>query len=338
MNGARPRSWEQVANLYVRAMRAGAVPHSPGAIRWNIAGRCQAPQTVILTGRPSEGVRDTRRSRVSRYVSLIPGLTKTTVTVELETRCRRCVWCLRRRAKRWRAAALTEIDQASGRSWFGTLTFSPDWRFRVVAKASRSAAAKGEDLERLEPEARFKYVANASGELVTKWLKRVRKESGAKLRYLLVVEAHKSGDPHFHVLIHESEIGQPVRELTLRTQWSHGFSKFNLVRDRAAAGYATKYLSKSLMARVRASVRYGKPRPIGIVAKQRVDPDHQKQLYAVAALLGGTGLGGSISGGEALPSRSCGGSGAGLSTVAPPTYASAAGKRQCAEAAQTGER
>lgn len=281
-------TWERVAAIFSRALHAGAHRRSVGYVEWDIAGRCEYPQTVILSAAPSEGLRDSRRSRRSRHVHLVPGLTKVTLTVELATRCRRCGWCLRRRASKWRFAALAELEQASGRSWFGTLTFSPDWRFRIRAKASRAAAAKGEDLERIEPTDRFRYLANAGGELVTKWLKRVRKESGAALRYLLVVEAHKDGTPHFHVMVHEQNASEPVRELTLRRQWSHGFSKFNLVKDRIAAAYVTKYLSKSLMARVRASVRYGKPRPLAIVAKPRVDPDPQKQLYVAKATLFGT--------------------------------------------------
>lgn len=295
MSGPR-RTWESVAVVFSRAIHAGAERRSAGHVRWNIAGKCSDPKTVILTASPSEGIRDTRRNRRSRFVTLVPGLTRVTLTVELETRCRRCAWCLRRRASKWRFAARTELQQASGRSWFGTLTFRPEDRYRVLCRASRAAAARGEVLEKLEPLARFAYLANASGELVTKWLKRVRKESGAPLRYLLVVEAHKDGHPHYHVLIHETSLSQPVRKEVLQRQWSHGFSKFNLVKDPATAGYVTKYLSKSLMARVRASVRYGKSRPIAIVAKLRVDPDPKKQLYVALSGVLRSDHGGSVSG------------------------------------------
>lgn len=328
-------TWERVASIFTRALQAGATRKALGVVHWDIAGKCTAPQTVILTAAPSEGLHDRRTKRRSRYVALVPGLTRVTLTVELATRCRRCGWCLRRRASKWRLSALTEIDQAYGRSWFGTLTFSPDWQFRVRATASRAAASKGEDLERIEPQARFRYLANAGGALCTKWLKRVRKESKATLRYMLVVEAHKSGDPHWHVLIHEVKPGEPVRELTLRTQWSHGFSKFNLVKDSRAAAYVTKYLSKSLMARVRASVRYGKTRPLVIVATQRVDPDPKKPLYVVRQGLG-TDLAGSVSS-RSLQARGEGRTtGAGLSKAPRPVKAPR--ERQRSQAADPRQR
>lgn len=91
---------------------------------------------------------------------------------------------------------------------------------------------------------------------LTKYLKRVRKESGVKLRYLLVAEAHKSGAPHYHLLIHEAGLA-PVRHAVLSRQWKLGFSKYNLVKDNRAAFYVTKYLAKSALARVRASQGYG---------------------------------------------------------------------------------
>lgn len=155
----------------------------------------------------------------------------------------------------WRFRARSETRLAV-RTWFGTLTFSPDERYRLLAKASQSARRKGLDFDALDRKRRFEFYANASGALVTKWLKRVRKQSGVSLRYLLVAEEHKSGDPHYHVLIHES--GQPVRKVVLKSQWSHGFSKWKLVEDLATADYVCKYISKSLYARVRASMRYGK--------------------------------------------------------------------------------
>jgi len=284
MSGPR-YTWERVATIFARALQAGAKRPSLGRVEWDISGRCQAPKTLVLSAAPSEGLRDTRRSRRGRYVHLVPGLTRCTLTVELTTRCRRCVWCLRRRANKWRLSARSELDQAAGRSWFGTLTFRPEDRYRVLCTADRAASRRGLAWAAMEPADRFRYLANAAGALVTKWLKRVRKETGVPFRYLLVVEAHKSGDPHFHVLLHEQRAEEPLRKEVLQRQWSHGFSKWNLVKDRATAGYVTKYLSKDMMARVRASVRYGKTRPIAIVEK-RVDPDPLMPLSLVAPLDG----------------------------------------------------
>ena len=92
---------------------------------------------------------------------------------------------------------------------------------------------------------------------ITKWIKRLRKNTGSPLRYLIVVEKHKSGDPHFHLLIHEVDEDQPVLHRHLNQLWTYGFDHFKLVEGDKAANYVCKYLSKSLLARVRASKRYG---------------------------------------------------------------------------------
>lgn len=92
---------------------------------------------------------------------------------------------------------------------------------------------------------------------ITKYLKRVRKKSGAPLRYILVAEAHKSGLPHYHMLIHECDPSRQVRHKDLTAAWSWGFTRFKLVETSNTAWYVCKYLSKAQLARVRASVRYG---------------------------------------------------------------------------------
>lgn len=208
------------------------------------------------------------------FISIVPGLTRHRLTVEITSPCRRCATCLRKKAALWRFRARDETRNAP-RTWFGTLTFSPEWRYRLVAAARRSSARIGEDYDALEPLARFRRYANASGSLVTKWLKRVRKQSGVRLRYLLVVEEHKDGAPHYHVLIHEVEPDGFVRKSVLRDNWSHGFSKWKLVEDLRSADYVCKYISKSLMARVRASMRYGKNiRPCDIVHRRGIPDPH----------------------------------------------------------------
>jgi hypothetical protein len=80
------------------------------------------------------------------------------------------------------------------------------------------------------------------------------------LRYLLVAEAHKSGLPHYHMLISEFEESRPVRARHLKTNWRLGFSDVKLVAQddgTRPAAYVAKYLAKSAIARVRASVGYG---------------------------------------------------------------------------------
>lgn len=80
------------------------------------------------------------------------------------------------------------------------------------------------------------------------------KKSGGRLRFLLVYEAHKDGFPHLHALIHEQ--GEVVTKRELQKQWPYGFTTVK-VCDVATSHYVTKYLTKSVRARVRASQRYG---------------------------------------------------------------------------------
>lgn len=115
----------------------------------------------------------------------------------------------------------------------------------------------------------FKAIAHQLHIEATKWLKRVRAMAGVPLRYLMVTEAHKSGDPHLHILLHEP--GQPVTKRILETQWKLGFSHWRLVdRDKQAAVYACKYLSKSALTRVRASQRYGQSEALSILSRRLI--------------------------------------------------------------------
>ena len=102
---------------------------------------------------------------------------------------------------------------------------------------------------------RYKHLQVICSRDVTLFLKRVRKNSGAAFRYLVVGEAHKSGVPHYHVLVHEASRVQIPHRL-LKDAWQAGFSDFKLA-DAKAAGYVAKYISKDVAARVRASAHYG---------------------------------------------------------------------------------
>lgn len=151
---------------------------------------------------------------------------------------------------------MTESNIAE-RSWFGTLTLTPERQQYALDVARRAEARQGCDFDALSVEEQFRKRHAVVSAEITRWLKRVRKNSGAPLRYFLVVEAHKSGAPHYHVIVHESDPARPVRHAVLKKAWTWGFSRFNLLHDKRAAAYATKYLAKSSLARVRASERYG---------------------------------------------------------------------------------
>jgi len=97
----------------------------------------------------------------------------------------------------------------------------------------------------------------------TDYMKRVRKQSGAPLRYLLAVEEHKDGFPHLHALVHEW--GTEVGKRALQGTWLYGHSHVKLA-DLAAAKYVCKYVTKSPVARLRASLHYGRP---DVIASQK---------------------------------------------------------------------
>lgn len=166
-------------------------------------------------------------------------------------RCRKCPECLKHRARLWTARAIDETKQST-RTWFGTLTLSPDRqvqaRYAALQKMQRRVSDVTED-------GVFENAVDFIGQEITRFLKRVRKV--APFRYLLVTERHQSGLPHFHLLIHE--YAGRISKRDLDSRWRFGFSQFRLVEvgNEAACGYVCKYLSKSIQTRVRASAKYG---------------------------------------------------------------------------------
>lgn len=178
------------------------------------------------------------RHRASEHMPGLPSL-----EVSSHRPCRRCEKCLRFRQMRWRERARFEIASAK-RTWFVTLTFSP------VHLAGVLAAAAGGSVKQVEASA-YKHVQ--------KFFKRLRKNHPlAKFRYLAVYErGSDTGRSHYHVLIHE--VGQrPVLKAHLESEWA-SFVNARLVSVEAggAAGYVTKYLTKSLDIPPRASNGYG---------------------------------------------------------------------------------
>lgn len=167
-------------------------------------------------------------------------------------RCRKCPPCLQHRRAVWSARAHHEITMHQ-RTWMVTLTCSPLEHFRLLNQARHAATVAGYCPEKWSPAEEFNARWGQLGSEVTKWLKRVRAK-GCAFVYLTVVEAHKSGLPHVHLLIHERSA---VTHRALTEAWHLGFSHAKLVEGPKAALYVTKYLMKSAMARVRASQRYG---------------------------------------------------------------------------------
>ncbi len=222
-------------------------------IRKDVAGNCQSPLYREYYGAEQilsslDGRRTTKRGVV--------------MTVELDIRCRKCEPCLRSRAAHWRFKCQNELSTAP-RSWFVTLTFRPESQYRAKCAANLRLLARSTTWEETTEDEKFRLVAEELGKEVTRYLKRLRK-ADARIRYCLVVEAHKTGLPHFHMLLHEVSEDHPVRHKLLADKWTSGFMNAKLTSsDSRVAFYVTKYLTKSARARIRASADYGVITPLG---------------------------------------------------------------------------
>lgn len=214
------------------------------------SGKCQSPVHIETLARPRapDGCRD---------VVIGPGKAHS-VLIETEARCRRCKKCLQARGALWTSRALREW-KGSVRTWLCTLTLSPEQQYKFLETARSRLGEQGIDYDALDFGDQFRTRVGCIGPELQKFLKRLRKHLGEAdaLRFLLVAEHHKSGDPHFHALIHEQSPTAPLRKAVLEEQWRLGFGHYRLTKDAAQAVYVCKYLTKSLAARVRASVAYG---------------------------------------------------------------------------------
>lgn len=242
---------EHIQGLFVRAMAddTGFTRHGSRMGTWDISRGCESPVPVTLYSR------QTGKAKALRTGKIPPG-----IELVLVTPCRRCRTCLKRHARLWRERAVHEIEN-SDRTWFGTLTLSPEEHTRVDHLC---ATAIGRNFWNLPPGKKFAARKKVIGREITLYLKRVRKESGVPFRYLCVFETHDGEDtsdfmrgrPHVHFLLHE--FAGPVRKRTLDAQWKLGFTNWRLATTTwQAAWYVAKYISKAVDARVRASLRYG---------------------------------------------------------------------------------
>lgn len=249
---ARFLAIETARQLMMTALAAGAIRTGPHSFEWDVSGNCEAPQRVEIAGRPpGRG----RRNEV------VLGRLNWPVYGVMHNRCRRCPACMRQRAHKWALRAASEIGSAS-RTWFCTLTFAPEVAYRYLSQVRKRMATQGIDYDTLSQDDQFRLLAGHSGGEVTRYLKRVRKNTGAPMRYLLVAEPHRSGSPHFHLLVHEQAAAIPIRWAKLAGAWRVGFCQAKLLDpmgSKHTARYVSKYLAKSLSARVRASKGYGFP-------------------------------------------------------------------------------
>jgi len=242
-----PKGWISSEDWYflaAKAMQKGGRIIRPGVVEWNAAGRCENPVPVQLKGLVTD---------LYGRVEARENGTRTRF-LDMEVPCRRCGNCLYRKSLHWMHRSMVECE-VSPRTWLVTLTFNATIRAHIRMRAYQ--AVGGEAWEQLSKEQRSTKLADQANKYVTLWIKRVRKDTGPGVRYISVIELHKDGTPHGHLLVHEAREGQ-VLHRHLTDQWSYGFSNAKLVEDGPiAARYVAKYLAKSPISRVRASVGYG---------------------------------------------------------------------------------
>ena len=238
--------YQEVATLIKVAMSAGGRQVSRTTFEWDVSNGCSSPVIMEFTGRPAADDGE-------KYVIVKPGSSHT-LKLEMWVACRRCEYCLRRRRRLWTLRAASEISQAQ-RTWFVTLTLRPGQRY-VYETIARKRDIGYDTLQQDEQDrARFAVIV----EEIQRFLKRIRKNSKAKLRYMFVQELHKSGEPHYHMLIHE--VSGTLTKNVLQSAWTWGFSQAKL-SDPKTAIYVCKYLTKGHGARVRASIGYGRGRSV----------------------------------------------------------------------------
>lgn len=244
----------------IDALGRGATVETPARVEWDVAGNCRNPVAFERVGRgdrPRGILYDSYAAGAPRLVeSKYAG--KGFLVMAITARCRKCEACLRVRAREWAAKARAEIAMAP-RTWFGTLTLTPGWHAYFQSKARVYLGRQGVDYDILQPSDQHAELHRQIGPEITLMLKRLRGRRKDAFRYMLVVEAHKSGLPHYHMFIHERSPADPLRHAVLTAAWEKGFTKWKLVDDEdgRAAWYACKYLSKSAACRVRASQHYG---------------------------------------------------------------------------------
>ena len=269
-----------IHGVALKALAHGATRVSPESTRlvWDLRRTplpCEAPPRVP----------DLYSTEDPILVSL--GVPQRKWWVELIVRCRKCPNCLRVRSWEWAARAKRECAMWPN-TLFGTLTVKPEELARASAIASRRLVEEGIPLLHQTADQLFSEKVAVIGEWITLYIKRVRKALKTPARFLLVAEHHKSGEPHFHMLWHE--VVRPTADQwdtyrVLVDQWQgniinelptgHGWAVWSGIdrTDPREARYVCKYLSKSLLGRVRPSQLYGQiEHPSSDPAKPHLPP------------------------------------------------------------------
>jgi len=221
--------WLKFSYLVQKALSSGAEITRHKCV-WDASLGCSKPYEVTLISQPPDSeLLPKQRVRDGEICWL-----------DLFVPCRKCPRCLDNRRRFWSSLMKNEISY-SHRTWLGTFTINPHWRFIFSCRSGSTDY--------------FKSYSEISKEL-TKYFKRLRK-AGFKFRYVLVAEAHKDGYPHVHILLHETSYNI-IPKSRLKAEWEFGFTDFKLVENSDSSYYVAKYLAKDARTRIRASQRYGR--------------------------------------------------------------------------------
>ena len=211
------------------ALSKGGVIVRPGVVHLDASGKhwkCLNPLDMIHKGQGAE-------------------------RVIYRVRCRRCEACLRQRNVDWVNRARRESG-AAARTWFTTLTMRPEVHEGIKTLVLSMIADKSDH------DYIAKRIIEESYRQVHLFFKRIRKNTGKAFRYLAVIELHKNGLPHFHLLVHDNDGTLQRRDID--NQWKAGFTSSRLVKgdNEKAIAYVCKYLCKDTEGRIKCSLNYGR--------------------------------------------------------------------------------
>lgn len=134
---------KDLRRLLAAALYDGAERVSDTTFRWNASGKCLDPVHFTLEGRAPEWMHiDAWGDGVplgigSQAYPSREGFRDSMLFIDMTAKCRRCTWCLKRCASEWSIRARHEI-RASTRTWFGTLTLTPQAHFEASCRAHTS--------------------------------------------------------------------------------------------------------------------------------------------------------------------------------------------------------
>jgi len=242
-----------------------------------------------LGGRPPSSVRKEwalwprpdRRVAVNGYEALMYHYRgrgdRAPATVELMVRCRKCLPCRKFRQRYWQQKALQEVRACMARPgcrvWFFSGTYAPSQHQHARNLARANTALEGTDFDVLTAREQFGEVMRAFYQPeCSKFLKRLRKTMS--FRYLGVGEPHSAGadspsgggnagELHWHYLLIETDPDRPIRWDAFAERWEgHRGGHFRLKRVaddslEKTVWYVTKYISKEIFTRIRASQGFG---------------------------------------------------------------------------------